>query len=341
MAAAVSLLNCLTQPLPDYPYTGGAHTPSAGGTTARGTLPPRFAIQRQNTGSDRWSRIGERYLRQQGYQIGTTPNIRTARAQYQALVSNPNVSAANRLVYQPGLDAVDSFLNNRQFVPQTEDNIRHTNEADVVRTANLYLIHPVIQALWSHPYYHAGLISQSEDSQNGTRTDITLTKVNRNQLHRSFAVVEFKRRGAIAGQSFMHNLQMPPNTGFTNPQAYLAHIVAPVAAGQQPTAQQLAAIRSVPLTRFTSGPLTLIKQATAYAIEHRTRFIVLFNYDWLICCYFPWLDPTKSANQLLQENRASLSEFPVELDMYEKSTNAQEMRLALLGFLWTAIENTP
>ena len=341
MAAAVSLRNCLPASLPDYPYTGGAHTPSAGGTTARGTLPPRFAIRRQDTGSVRWTQIGRLYLAQQGFQLGNTPDIQTARAQFQSLVQNPAISPAHRLLYQNSLDATNLFLNDSQYVPQTEENIRHTNEADVVRTATLYLIHPVIQALWSHPYYHAGLLSQSEDTQNGTRTDITLIKADRNQNHRSFSVVEFKRRGAIAGQGFQHNLQMPLNAGFANLQAYLASIVTPVAPGQQPTAQQLMAVRNVPATMFAGGALTLIKQATAYAIEHRTQYIALFNYDFLIFCYFPWLDPTKPKQQLLQENRASLSEFPVEVDIYDKATNAQEMRLALLGFLWAGIENTP
>lgn len=89
-----------------------------------------------------------------------------------------------------------------RILPEKEDNIVHNNEADVVRSAILYLIHPVAQALWACPDYFRGFSSQSEDFDFRTRTDLTFFKTaqpfnaqNSSTRTRDFAVVEFKRRG--------------------------------------------------------------------------------------------------------------------------------------------------
>lgn len=298
------------------------------------------------------------------FRVGRAEDLRTARdfaldtlsalqqdPQWIHRVPRPYLSWANRLPVS--VPAVNSFLSNSQFIPETEINIRHANEADVVRTANLYLIHLVLQALSAHPSYHTLLVSQSEDTQGKTRTDLTFQFSTLNTL-RSFAVVEFKRRGAIEGHGFQH-LQNVPVPQTLNQQQYFAQILMPIAAGQRPTAQQLAHARRVPATaqrkpgtndplthRFSTGPLHLIQQATAYAMQHSIRYVALFNYDWLICCYFPWLDTSKDHKDLVAENRASNGEFPVEVDMYSLATADWHLiRLALLGLMWTAIEQIP
>jgi hypothetical protein len=94
--------------------------------------------------------------------------------------------------------------------------------------------------------------------------------------------------------------------------------------------------------RFPSGPVILMRQATAYAIRHRTRFGALFNHDWLICCHGPWPDTSKGQTVMTAKNLASRSELSVEVDtlMYSHaSPDRQLMRLALLGFMWSAAED--
>lgn len=348
---ATTILNCLPQALPAYPYDGPKHAPHPVGSTVQKIFPPKFAIQRSQTGQDSWAQIGRRYLTQ-GNQIGTATDIRTAR-----LLTNQSLPQSPPQLLpalQASLAAADTLLLGHEYIPEREDNIRHTNEADVVRTANLYLIHPVIQALWSHPKYHKSLVSQSEDTQHGTRTDITFMKVGPaqpagHQVHRDFFILEFKRRGMIDGRDFQQPVPVPPRT---DPQAFYRGILAPVAAGQKPTQAQKAAVQAIPSstvaapvpnrmqpTTFKPGPMKLITQAAAYAVHHSTRYVALFNYDCLICCYFPWVDPTRTSNANEDLNLELAGEYPVEVDVYPG--NSSDVRLALLGIMWTAIEDTP
>lgn len=351
--AAVSIRNSLPQPLPVYAYAGAAHVPGASGATTQATVPPRFAVPRP--AADRWVNVGRGFLAPvvTNYQVGICDGIVRARDDLVTMLQpgfQPAPTTAQRNAWQASVNRANVFLGDVQKIPETEKNIQHGNEADIVRTATLYLVHPVIQALCAHPSYQDCLISKSEDTQGGTRTDVTFKKVYFNQAGqqktRSFAILEFKRRGAIQGDDFRHQALGPP--GSVLPASNTLY----VAIGQVPSPQQLAAVTAIvppappnpniPRTMFTGGPLALIKQATAYSIEHRTQYVVLFNYDWMICCYFPWLDPTKSKVTLSANNRASQGEFPVEVDIYRYSpANVAEMRLALLGFMWTAIENTP
>lgn len=355
---AITILNCLSQALPDYHYPGPKHAPHPPGSTVQKIFPPKFAIQRSQTGHERWAQIGRRYVTQ-GNQIGNTPDIHTART-YANLVlqqaqqgQQPQISIP---ALQAGLAAADALLSGSEYVPEKEDNIRHTNEADVVRTANLYLIHPVIQALWSHPKYHRSLVSQSEDTQNGTRTDVTFMKlgpappVGHQQVHRDFFILEFKRRGMIDGDDFEHTIPVPRGTA---PQVFYRGILQPVAPKGKPTQSQKAAVQAIsppavgapvpnrtqPTTFFKAGPIKLITQAAAYAVHHSTRYVALFGYDCLICCYFPWVDPATSPSDNEKLNEDLKGEYPVEVDVYPGTS--PDVRLALLGIMWTAIEDTP
>lgn len=100
---------------------------------------------------------------------------------------------------------------------------------------------------------------------------------------------------------------------------------------------------------FSNNTLSHIKQAAAYSIIHRTRYVALFNYDYLVLCYFPWLDITQS-NATLRANNQAQQNYPVETDVYPMSvidpqTQTQqpnpEVRLALLGFLQAGYESAP
>ncbi|KAK2616042.1 hypothetical protein N8I77_002759 [Diaporthe amygdali] len=170
-----------------------------------------------------------------------------------------------------------------------------------------------------------------------------------NQVHRDFFIMEFKRRGMIDGRDFQQTVPFPQNT---DPQAFYRHILEPVAPGQKPTQSQKAAVQAIPAqtvpgpianrsqpTTFKAGPMKLITQAAAYAVHHSTRYVALFNYDCLICCYFPWVDPTISPDANKNLNEEFAGEFPVEVDVYPG--DSPDLRLALLGIMWTAIENTP
>lgn len=155
----------------------------------------------------------------------------------------------------------------------------------------------------------------------------------------------------IKASYFRHSIPLPRNGQFANQQAFNTHILMPVAPGGQPTQTQIAAVQSVQApviqgpnptqaqSMFEPDPIKLMTQAATYAIYHRTRYVALFNYDYLICCHFPWLDPTSSVRVLKDVNEDSNGEYPVEVEMYRGDD--PEVRHALLGFMWTAIEDTP
>lgn len=153
----------------------------------------------------------------------------------------------------------------------------------------------------------------------------------------------------IDGSDFQIPVPVPQNT---DPRAFYRGILEPVAPGQKPTQLQKAAVQAIPAqtvpgpdrnrtqpSTFKSGPMKLITQAAAYAVHHSTRYVALFNYGYLICCYFPWVDPTidPDANEDLNEELAG--EFPLEVDVYPG--DSPDLRPALLGIMWTAIENNP
>lgn len=262
-------------------------------------MPPKFAVQRPQ--NDRWSGRGQTYLTNL-QNTGTPPQ-----AQGHALFSQFN----------------------SERIYNKDDAIMHRNEADVVRTAALYLIHPVCQALNANPTANGTFASQCEDnSADGVRTDITFYKTTPRPADRPFAVVEFKRRTVIKRAEMDAALRNYNPTAATAT-ADLARILAAIpAAGRGQTYPTL----------FKSGSNHLLKQASAYAITNRTRYVALFDYDHLVCFYFPELDDT-------QQTRAAVIAAGgagnyVEIDVYPFAESNQ-MRRALLGFLEDAYINTP
>ncbi|KAL2139939.1 hypothetical protein VTI28DRAFT_4484 [Corynascus sepedonium] len=87
-----------------------------------------------------------------------------------------------------------------EFLSEREPATYHGSEGDVVRSSAVHLLHPVNQALslWTGN----GVLCQSESSTNKVRSDITYYRGDR-----TFAVVEFKKRGVIKPAEFNGAIQ--------------------------------------------------------------------------------------------------------------------------------------
>jgi hypothetical protein len=142
---------------------------------------------------------------------------------------------------------------------------------------------------------------------------------------RAFAVVEFKKRGVILPQEFraaqrVNNVpsQNETNALVQNAQQYL----------QNPP--------SGDASLFVGNSRTLIKQAASYAIRHRTRYVALFDWDTLVLAKFVRMNPALSTHALGQNGVGDYCETTIIT-----SNHSQDMRAALLGFLWEAAVQTP
>lgn len=303
------------------------------------THPPKFGIRRLH--SQRW------FLKGQQFVASLPSEVVAARTLLSDPQSNPNFRAH----VQQAINYATLFANDHQFVPAIEDSIHHHNEADVVRTAALYLIHPVAQALSARPSHHRAFVSKSEDVGSSTRADVVFYRNDSNN-ERPFSVIEFKRRTMVHGPDFSHDERLRVPQGTPNPSGLLQQIVAPFVANHPSALAAVQAFNSVVQatnippgeTMFSPGTEKLIKQCAAYSIQHRTRHVVLFNYDYMICCYFPWLDTSLPVTRLRHMNATLNQDYPVEVDIYPRmsgpNTANPELRLALLGFLHDAITDT-
>lgn len=259
--------------------------------------PPHFAVERPQ--NDRWFLRGQTYL----------TNLQTAGTPAQA----------------PGHALLNHFIN--EFIYNKEISIQHRNEADVVRTAALYLLHPVSQALNAHPSAHGAFSSQCEDtSVDGVRTDIAYFKPTTGTSDRAFAIIEFKRRTIIKISELNRAIQIYDPTAPTAA-TDLANIEAAIPA--KDTGQTHRSF-------FMRDSHHLLKQAASYATLLRTRYVAIFDWDHLVCLYFPELDHTARK----PDSTGGVNGNYVEIDVYPTS-ESHRMRLALLGFLEHAFVNTP
>ena len=213
----------------------------------------------------------------------------------------------------PGIAAAAHALN-RELIYLNEPATYHNSEGDVVRSAAQYLLHPVNQVLSSH----AGALMrcQSEATANRVRSDITYYRGPnaQNPAFKAFAVVEFKKRGVIKQTEFA---------------ATIRHRVQPSAAQVQATIT--AALATANETYFGGDALVLIKQAASYAIAHRTPFVALFDWDFLVLVHFTQMAITADITDVGSH---------CELDIIPNA-QSQRMRAALLGFLADAYNNAP
>lgn len=323
-----SIRACFNDALPEYKYRGGMYTADDGGHSTNDTLPPLYAIQRSTTGKPRWVELGRQYF------TTTLPqSIHKVQNNLQTLANAQRITPQDLQQRmhdaQKEYDAIES-----EFIHDKEGAIIHGNESDVVRTAAMYLIHPISQVLWAHADYRNAFCNQGEHTLGNkntglVRADLTFSKAAIPGSTRVFAVVEFKRRTMIRPSEFGNTLQpnqWPQGYDHSNP-------------NHQQQARQYAT--NFPSTLFRDGALWLIKQAGSYATKYRTRYVALYNYDYLICCYFPQIDPSQSSANLTNSGVGSF----VELDIYpfydQNGNISTEMRLALLGFLEEALVETP
>ncbi|KAI1299437.1 hypothetical protein F5Y03DRAFT_365968 [Xylaria venustula] len=80
-----------------------------------------------------------------------------------------------------------------------------------------------------------------------------------------------------------------------------------------------------------------MKQATAYALTHRTQYVAIFDWDFLVLIVYRGLDSTQSAEDLYVQEAGDYCEIAI---MDNRTSQSANVRAALLGFLITAYRNT-
>ncbi|RYC54060.1 hypothetical protein CHU98_g12149 [Xylaria longipes] len=197
-----------------------------------------------------------------------------------------------------------------------ENAMWHLSEGDVVRAAAMYLLHPINQALSAIPDFASSIRCLSEQTTNGVRGDIAFNRLRSNE-RRCFAVVEFKKRGIIDDNEFRRAARTITRTSVAQ------HV------------QDAMNMRE--RTFFQDNSVKLMKQAAAYAIRNRTRYVALFNWDHLVLIRFLGLDPRLSLKTLIGNGVGDYC----EISMIKYDTGSHIMRAALLGFLVEAYQQTP
>ena len=227
------------------------------------------------------------------------------------------------IIGDPAL-AVPAHPLNRECIHFREEATYHNSEGDVVRSAAQYLLHPVNQVLSN---VNALMRCQSELTTNRVRSDITYFRGPvapqapalgnpghaGNPNYRAIAVVEFKKRGVIKQAEFTAANRFP------------AAVPTPVQ-----VATTIAAAQNRPNESYFAGDaLTLIKQAGSYALAHRTPYVALFDWDFLVLVHFTQLDLANT----FSGDYCEVQVIP--------NAQSQTMRSALLGFLGHAYQNVP
>ncbi|KAI1326846.1 hypothetical protein F5Y16DRAFT_219089 [Xylariaceae sp. FL0255] len=206
----------------------------------------------------------------------------------------------------------------REYIFLPEASMAHLSEGYVARAAAMYLIHPINQALSAIPDFNNSIQCLSEATFKGVRSDITFNRLVLGYESRCFAAVEFKKRGVIDENEFRRALRTIDRKSPVDKLVADAH-------------------KQKGHPFFKDNSNKLMKQAGAYAIRHRTQYVALFNWDYLILIRFPGLDP-RLDSETLGEN--GVGDF-CELSILNYATHAHIMRVALLGFLVQAYMKTP
>lgn len=235
-----------------------------------------------------------------------------------------------------------NYLMEQQHVYRREYAAKHINESDVVRTAGIYLVYPVLVALNAHVTMYNTIGLQSEDTHNQVRSDITFYRSQGNNTTRAIAVLEFKRRGVIKPSHFREAILQGATTTNLNQQQ----------PGQPMTrlayAQGLAATRSHGTLFDRTDGFRLMRQASAYASEYRTRHVALCDWNYLVLCYFNGMQyPTAGNNTNGVGNSVELQILRLgtpaqNSDLrFQDAVGSELFRPALLGFLKHAYDETP
>jgi hypothetical protein len=355
-----SIQNCLTLRLPTFDTRYDPDSKVDEGALSTKTMPaPKMAIPRCD--DNRWFKLGAMDL---DSSIVTPASFagQVKHMRDQANKRHPNNKADLEI-----LGFAKAFHENENFVPDKEIGITHSNEADVVRSAGLYLIHPVMQAMAAHPRYYKEILSKSEVHKGKTRTDMAFYQFDKNSEARPFAVVEYKKRESFQGDEFRHEKAIKnivPSSWKADLQKKYDEILMPYPrdrVGQQnhrASSEQAfkelvkhCRLEDQGATMFDKSALNAIKQASSYMVSYGVRYVALFNWDCLVLCYFPWLDLDKSSKVLAGEYRDIKKTrnnpgkegkvYPVEVDIYDHNgPDGPNMRLALMSFMQHAWEET-
>lgn len=220
---------------------------------------------------------------------------------------------------RPWLEWMGSYPAEREHLYMQERATQHRNEADVVRSAAMYLVHPVMAVLDADPITSGAIVLHAEDASvvnnnitSTVRTDITFYRYNPVGDDRPICVMEFKRRGVIRPDQF--------ETAFA--------AGAPANGG----------------TLFNHEALKLIQQAATYAITFQTRHVALFDWSFMVLCYF---GDMQYNNPSTVGNRVEIQVLPVGNPStpnglgFNNSARSHLFRPALLGFLKSAYAETP
>lgn len=225
----------------------------------------------------------------------------------------------------PGNELENEGLDSKEAI------MYHKCEADVVRSAALYILHPLNQALSAHPATTGAITCLAEHSSNGLRADITYFRnpavPSPGAEKRAFAVVEFKRRGLIDAGEFRTAQKLDASHSVQDVMNQKNNICAKAAS-------------KTDATFYAKYSCTLMKQAAAYATAQRTRYIALFNWDVLVLVRFSGLRLLDS-NGRLREKDDLIIEGVGEWCQTTIITQSERMRPALLGFLGEAFCKTP
>jgi hypothetical protein len=214
----------------------------------------------------------------------------------------------------------------QNFMPSDEDLFAHRSEADVVRSAALYLLHPVNMALsFRSPRnykcsseYTTNTPSSDTPFRGKVRSDIVFFRQSGTTMQ-PMAVLEFKNRGILDHHPDLWNKTL------TAQRTSGALLTPQVLASAKFGGNLDYVVANAPdnaaheMTYFDGNPLILVKQAAAYAIGHRTRYVALFDWNTLILIHFNKLDLA--------------SKYCGDSIRTTIIRNQAEMRLALLGFL--------
>lgn len=203
----------------------------------------------------------------------------------------------------------------RSYLPAPYSPCILESEADIVRSAALWLLHPVIIAL------------QSEFKLVGCYAEVTIDDCRCDALIKingqTMVVLEYKNRGHIKMDEF--NQGCIQDCSYANRAAILNEIKGVYRGGRGESAMD-------------NNATCLTKQAAAYATKWRTRYVALFDWDSFFLWNFAGLD-------FRQKAARTPTSTPVGPDGHAawaygtQVRRREEYRKALLGFVLEAFQN--
>lgn len=200
----------------------------------------------------------------------------------------------------------------RSYLPAPYSPCILESEADIVRSAALWLLHPVIIAL------------QSEFKLVGCYAEVTIDDCRCDALikinGKTMVVLEYKNRGHIKMDEF--NQGRIQDCSYANRAAILDEIKKTQQNNSEST--------------MDNNAICLTKQAAAYATKWRTRYVALFDWDNFFLWHFAGLDfrprAARGPSAVAHDGHAAWAlGTPVR--------KREEYRKALLGFVLEAYQN--